>query len=287
MAKNFDTRPLSSALGAEILGLDLTRTFDTATTEELAEAWTENILLLFRKPDLDQGDHLRLAACFGRIGERPRPKEQRPEDFSKLHPAFMLISNIRENGKPIGSLPDGEMMFHHDTIYKKQPHLGTMLYAIEVPSTGGNTKFNNCYKAWDALPAAIQTRVVGHKAFHAYDYETIDHRQGVKPNAHGTLDSFWHPVVITHPRSGRRALYVDRLMTQRIDDLPQAESDAILATMFDVAERPEFVYEHVWTPGDLLLWDNLCSAHARTDFSINERRLLRRIQIEADAPPAA
>ena len=286
MPQTFDIRPLSPALGAEIVGLDVTRPIDEATIAALKQAWVDHLLLLFRKPDMTQEEQLRFASCFGRVGERPRPKEFRPEDFSKLDAAFMLISNIRENGKPIGSLPDGEMLFHHDTIYKPRPHIGTLLYAIEVPSVGGNTKFSNLYKAYDALPARIRERVAGRKAEHVYDYVVIDRRTGKGAQA-DLLDAYSHPVCITHPRSGRKALYVDRLMTMRIDGLPEDESEAVLAEMFDVAERPELVYEHVWTPGDLLLWDNLCSAHARTDFPAGERRLLRRCQIEADDVPRA
>lgn len=284
MAATFDIEPLSPALGAEIVGLDVSRPIDEATIADLRDAWRDHILLLFRKPDMSQQEQLRFARCFGRVGERPKPKAHRPEDYTKLDPAFMLVTNIRENGKPIGTLPDGEMMFHHDTIYKPQPHIGTLLYAIEVPSVGGNTLFNNLYKAYDALPDGIKDRIKGRTATHIYDYETIDRRN--RDHATGDLlESQAHPVCITHPWSGRKALYVDRLMTASIDGLPEDESEAILATMFDTAERPEFVYEHEWTPGDLLLWDNLCSAHARTDFSSDERRLLRRCQVESDAPP--
>lgn len=284
MARKFDTRPLSPALGAEILGLDVSRPIDDETISELVQVWADNIVLLFRKPDMTQEEQLRFASCFGRLGERPAPKKWRNEDYGKLDPAFMLVSNIRENGKPIGTLPDGEMMFHHDTIYKPKPHIGTLLYAIEVPSKGGNTKFNNLYKAYDALPDDMKERVKGHTANHIYDYVTI--ASANRKSQAGDLRENWtHPVCITHPRSGRKALYVDRLMTARIDGLPEEESEDILETMFDTAERPEHVYEHEWTPGDLLLWDNLCSAHARTDFSSGERRLLRRCQIESDDTP--
>jgi len=286
MAATFDIEPLSPALGAEIIGLDLTRPLDEATIADLVKAWRDHIVLLFRKPDMSQVEQLRFAACFGRVGERPMPKASRSEDYSKLDPAFMLVSNIRENGKPIGTLPDGEMLFHHDTIFRPQPHIGTLLYAIEVPAEGGNTLFNNLYKAHDALPDDIKDRVEGRTARHIYDYKTLDRRN--RNNASGELlEGCSHPVCITHPRSGRRALYVDRLMTASIDGLPEDESEAILQTMFDIAERPEFVYRHHWTPGDLLLWDNLCSAHARTDFSSAERRLLRRCQVESDGPPRA
>ncbi len=284
MPQSFDIRPLSPALGAEIVGLDIERPLDDATISALVQAWQDHIVLLFRKPDLSQEDQLRFAGCFGRVGERARPVDKRPEDFTELHPAFMLISNIREDGKPIGSLPDGEMMFHHDTIFKPMPHLGSLLYAIEVPASGGNTRFNNLYKAYDALPDRIKTRIAGHNAENVYDYVTITRRGGLERSAE-TVQRHTHPVCITHPRSGRKALYVDRLMTMRIDGLPDEEGEAMLEEMFDISERPAFVYEHVWTPGDLLLWDNFCSAHARTDFPSAERRLLRRCQIESDAPP--
>ena len=283
MPRNFETRPLSSALGAEIIGLDVSRPIDPDTVAELVELWTDNILLLFRKPDMTPEEQLNFARCFGRVGERPKPKDKW-EDDSKLDSAFMLVSNIRENGKPIGTLPDGEMLFHHDTIFKKQPHIGTLLYAIEVPAHGGNTKFSNLYAAYDALPDDLKERVKGRTATHIYDYVTIANANR-KSQAGDLRENSTHPVCITHPRSGREALYVDRLMTARINGLPEEEGENILETMFDISERPEHVYEHVWTPGDLLLWDNLCSAHARTDFPSTERRLLRRCQIESDDIP--
>jgi taurine dioxygenase len=286
MPHSFDTRPLGPALGAEIIGLDISKPLDDETIQDLYDTWRDNIVLLFNKPDMSQEEQLRFAACFGKLGERPKPKEAQPEDYSKLDAAFMLVTNIRENGKPIGTLPDGEMMFHHDTIYKPQPHIGTLLYAIEVPSVGGNTKFTNLYKAYDALPDDIKQKIESRKALHLYDYDRIAERN-TAAGAGDLLERCSHPVAITHPRSNRKALYVNRLMTAEIEGLAPDESEEILNVMFDIAERPEHVYEHVWTPGDLLLWDNLCSSHARTDFSDGEVRLLRRCQVEAERAPAA
>ena len=286
MPKSFDIRPLGPALGAEIIGLDISKPLDNETIKDLYDAWSDNIVLLFNKEDMTQVEQLRFASCFGKIGERPKPKEARPEDYTKLDAAFMLVTNIRENGKPIGTLPDGEMMFHHDTIYKPRPHIGTLLYAIEVPSSGGNTKFTNLYKAYDALPIEIKRKIEGRSALHLYDYDRISERNTVE-GAGALLENCAHPVAITHPRSGGKALYVNRLMTAEIQGLPHKESEDILSLMFDIAERPEHVYEHIWTPGDLLLWDNFCSSHARTDFSNGEVRLLRRCQVEAESAPAA
>ncbi len=282
--QSFEIRPLSDALGAEIVGLDVSAPIAADTARALRAAWRDHIVLLFRAPGLTQEQQLRFGGVFGRIGARPRPKEERPEDGATVDDAMMLISNIRVDGKPIGSLPDGEMYFHHDTIFKPVPNRGTMLYAIEVPSRGGNTLFANHYLAYEALPERIRAQVRGRTAYHLYDYVVYNSREG-KGRETGTLDGFAHPVCITHPESGRTALYVDRLMTMRIDGLAEQESDELLAEMFDISERKDFVYEHVWTPGDLLVWDNLCSSHARTDFPAEERRLLRRCQIASDGPP--
>ena len=281
----FHTRPLSDALGAEIIGRDILAPVDAETQTALRAAWTQHIVLLVRAPELTQDEQLRFAQCFGEVGARPRPAAERPEDAEAVHPAMMLISNVRVDGKPIGSLPDGEMYFHHDTIFNPRPNRGTMLYAIDIPTTGGNTRFNNLYKAYDALPQRIKARIAGRKAHHVYDYVVYNSREGIGENA-TTVDSHSHPVTITHPESGRKAIYVDRLMTMHIEGLPSEESDALLDEMFDIAEREEFIYEHKWTPGDLLIWDNLCSAHARTDFPSGERRLLRRCQMAAETVPA-
>ena len=284
MAKSFEVRPLCPALGAEIIGLDISQPLDKATSQELANTWRDYLLLLFRKPDMTQQEQIRFAKCFGTIGERPKPADSRPEDYSKLDQAFMLVTNIRKNGKPIGTLPDGEMMFHHDTIYKPKPHIGTLLYAIEVPSAGGNTLFTNLYLAYNALSDEIKKRIEGRKAKHIYDYERINQRN-TEEGAGNLLESYSHPVCITHPLSQKKALYVDRLMTAKIEGLSKEESEKILGTMFDTAERKDFVYEHVWMPGDLLLWDNFCSSHARTNFSEGERRLLRRCQVQSENIP--
>ena len=192
----------------------------------------------------------------------------------------MLISNIREDGKPIGALPDGEMHFHTDQCHQEIPAKATMLYAIEIPSKGGNTLFSNAYTAYETLPENIKHRIAGRRALNAYD-QGYDAAQR---ELRRCRSSCWHPAVRTHPATGRKALYVNRLMTREIEGLPREESDAILQTLFDHQEQPKFVYEHVWRPGDILMWDNRCTLHARTDFSAGERRLLRRVTILGEKP---
>jgi taurine dioxygenase len=268
--------PLSEGLGAEIRGLDLRAPFDAATLDAVTAAWHAHIVLLFRDQTLNQDEQLRFAAQFGTVGERARPPERRPEG-ADYNAAVMLISNIRENGQPIGSLPDGEMWFHHDMSYVEAPHQGTMLYAIELPSQGGNTLFANMYMAYDRLDAATKARIKGRKVLQVYDYATtgrVDLGDGYTQFKH-----YFQPVAITHPLTGRKALYVDPLITVRIEDMAADESDALLDELFSFTERRELIYEHVWRPGDLMMWDNWCSCHARTDFPHEQRRLLRRCTI--------
>jgi len=271
----FALRPLSAALGAEIIGVDLSEEIDDHTFAHIQDAWHLNLVILLRGQELSEEDQVRFAEKFG------PPAVIHTKQFVRNHPAVMLISNIREDGKPIGALPDGEMHFHTDQCHQERPAMASMLYALEVPSTGGNTLFANGYMAYETLPDGIKRRIEGRKALNAYDYDTAAMRRGTRL-AEGP--SYVHPVVRTHPATGRKALYVNRLMTVRIEGLPAQESDELLTTLFDHQERREFIYEHVWRAGDLLMWDNRCTLHARTDFSPNERRLMRRVTILGEKP---
>jgi len=195
----------------------------------------------------------------------------------------MYIGNRKKDGRIIGALPLGEMQFHSDQCYQERPAMGTMLYSIEIPAEGGNTLFANAYKAYDALPSGIRKTIENRKAVQVYDYGggVLDRKHMVNPEA-GM--SYAHPVARTHPATGRKALYVNRLMTHHIEGLPEQESEALLALMFDTIERPEFIYEHRWQVGDLLLWDNRCTLHARRDFNPDENRWMRRVTIKGDRP---
>lgn len=269
-------RALSPALGAEIVGVDLGQEIDDRTFAQIRDAWHQHLVILLRDQELSEDDQVRFAEKFG------PPAVIHTKQFVRNHPAVMLISNIREDGKPIGALPDGEMHFHTDQCHQERPAMASMLYAIEVPRAGGNTLFANGYKAYETLPDALKLRIAGRKALNAYDYDAAAMKRGTRL-AEG-VPSCVHPVVRTHPATGRKALYVNRLMTVRIEGLPADESDALLDTLFAHQERREFVYEHVWRPGDLLMWDNRCTLHARTDFSPEERRLMRRVTILGEKP---
>jgi taurine dioxygenase len=271
-------KPLSPALGAEIVGIDLSKPLDAATIAAIRSAWTEHLVLLFRNQTLSEDDQVRFARHFGELQSRPRPKDLRAEAKVK-NPEVMLVSNIRENGKLIGSLPDGEMQFHSDMCYIPTPPKGTFLYAIEIPSQGGDTLFLNMYKAYEALAPEMKARLKDRSAVNVFLYGSTS-REGNKPdfNVHPHAS---HPMVRVHPESGRPALYLNRLMTWNIHGMDEGESRALLDRLFDHIEQPQFIYEHKWRVGDLILWDNRCTLHARTDFSDKERRLLRRVVVQA------
>jgi taurine dioxygenase len=272
---SFEVRPLSPAVGAEIQGVDLRQPIDAELKAKLLETWHRHLVILLRGQHLDEDQHVRFAEAFGQPA-----KVSSGRSFSDKHPSVMLISNVRENGKAIGALPDGEMHFHTDQCHQELPAKATVLYAMEVPSVGGDTVFANAYAAYDTLSDDIKHRIEGKRALNAYEKDTTIRSQ----NYDDAGASFWHPIVRTHPATGRKALYVNRLMTREIEGLSRAQSEEMLEQIFAHQEQAKFTYAHVWRPGDLLMWDNRCTLHARTDFSAGERRMLRRVTILGEKP---
>ncbi len=277
--------PLAPALGAQVTGLDLRQPLDPAVVDTLRAAWLEHIVLLFPDQPLGQDQQLAFAARFGTVGTRATPPDRRHEQ-DDYDGAIMLVSNIRDDkGVPIGSLPDGEMWFHHDMSYRPEPHKATLLNAVELPDEGGHTKFANMYLAYDNIPAALKQKLAGRRVLQIYDFAMTE-----KVDIDGGLEAYqhqWQPIFIAHPDTGRVALYVSRLISALIEGLPRAESDAVLADLLAIAEDPAIGYEHVWRAGDLAMWDNRCSIHARTDFPRDQRRLLRRCTVEGGPMTAA
>ena len=269
--------PLSPALGAEMRGVDASRPLPKEVFEQIREAWHQHLVILLRGQTLDEGEQVRFAQGFGELSPI------HTDHHSEKNRAVMYIGNRKKDGKIVGALPLGEMQFHSDQCYTERPAMGTMLYSIEIPAEGGNTLFANAYKAYEALPVPVKESIEGRKAVQVYDYGggVLDRAKMVAPEE-GL--SFAHPVARTHPATGRKALYVNRLMTHHIEGLPREESDRLLELMFDTIERPEFIYEHRWRVGDLLLWDNRCTLHARRDFNPDEQRWMRRVTIKGDKP---
>jgi taurine dioxygenase len=275
--------PLSSACGAEISGIDLTRPLSEDQVRAVKDAWAKHLVLVFRGQKVSQEDQLRFASYFGDLGSRkkaPDALKARTEGVLQDNEKVLLVSNIKVDGVPIGAFGEGEFWFHIDSGYSAKPYKYTFLYALELPSTGGNTMFSNMYKAYEAVPPALKAKLKGKKALHIHEYNRA--KQASSSGDISGIPHFAHPVFITHPDTGRKTLFVDRLMTTRLEGFEQADGEAILNQLYDIGERREFIFEHVWQLGDFLMWDNRCTIHARTDFPKEERRLLRRCTVEGE-----
>lgn len=277
----FSVRKLAPAIGAEIIGVDLAQPMPHALFRDIERAWHEHSILLFRNQTLDDLQQVAFAARFGELAHTLKAYEG-----GKIHPALMYVTNEKKDGKYVGALPDGEMFFHSDMCYLERPLSATMLFAIAVPPEGGNTLFASMYAAYDALPPDLREKLEGRLAVNSYEpgYGTSNVQMRTKAPASPTAHSFAHPVIRTHPATGRKALYVNRLMTEYIVDMPRAESDALLERVFDHEEQPQFQYEHRWQVGDLLIWDNRCVLHARREFPATHLRKLRRVAVKGERP---
>lgn len=273
----YQALPLSPALGAEVRGVDL-RNIDESGAKALNELWLKHHVLVIRDNLVSEDELVEFAKSFGAIenARKMSPLASRPE--------IMVISNVREGNAPLGALPDGELFWHFDRIHQTVPNKAGVLHSIELPSKGGETRFSSMVAAYEALPEATKQRLEGLTALNTYQYgQTTSANKKLSEDSPSAV----HPVVRTIPETGKKALYVCRLMTDRIQELSEAESDALLAELFDHCEREEFIYEHDWRVGDTLIWDNRCVLHARNDFDANQRRLLKRVTVGDTVAPAA
>lgn len=267
---------LSEAIGAQIDGVDLREELDAKVLQTIDNAWLDHAVILFRDQAMGDVDQERFCRHFGELEIVKSSISQ-----TDAQPHIMFISNVRDAGLRT-ALEDGEMWFHSDQCYYEEPVMASTLYAIEVPELGGNTMFANGYKAYESLADDLKAKLDGRMALNVYDYQV---NPVVKAQANrDDAPSFVHPAVRTHPVTGRKAIYVNRLITEHIVGMDPDESRDVLDRVFDHAERREFVYEHVWRPGDFVMWDNRCSTHARTHFDPAARRMLRRIAIKGDRP---
>ena len=279
---SFDVVPLSPAIGVEVRGIDLRANLDDVTRAALRKAWAENCILLVRGQDLTEDEQFSYAGIYGKVADRVVPpvekRDYRADPTNKMQ---LVTDRMDAQGRSLGSLGDGEMWFHTDKCYIEKPHRASFLYAVEIPSTGGHTKFANLYKAYDRLPLALRDKLEGRKVLQLYDYGKAEYA-----NLDQNLDEllhYWQPIFVTNPDTGRKAVYVSRLMSVRIEGMDDAESRATLDQISDLIEAPDNIYEHAWTPGDIIIWDNLSSLHARTEWPADERRTLRRVTIKGEA----
>ena len=275
IAARFRVTPLCDVLGAEISDIGLHQAIDPTTAEALHDAWLKYHVLLIRGQKLTAAEHRRFCRCLGEIQIERTAIDVESKDIAGM----LFVSNTRKDA----ILPKGDMWFHSDQCYFDTPGKATSLYAIETPTSGGHTRFANCHLAYDTLSDWLKSQIDGLVAMNCYDYPSKNEYKKTAPRSTGA-HRHPHPVVRTHPDTGRKALYVNRLMTDYIVAMDDEESRALLEVLFDHTENPGFIYEHKWHLNDLLIWDNRCLVHGRTNFNPSERRLLRRFALQGDRP---
>ena len=268
------TRPLTDTFGAEITGVQLRADMNEETFAAIRTAWADHELLLFRGQDLQEEDLISFSRRFGRLEIHVRQ-----EWLSQEHPEILVLSNIKKDGKSIGGLANAEINWHYDQIYLPRPAVGSLLYSVSIPPEGGSTYFADMCGAYDALPDHLKDKIEGRKAVQSYDNFNTGHTIKTKDEIKNKTPDVTHPVVRTHPVTGRPALYVCPGMTTQIVGLDEKENRAVLDELFEFSVQPEFVYRHDWQVGDAILWDNACTMHRRDDFDDKYERLMKRTTI--------
>jgi len=280
---------LNAPHGAEIRGLDLSKPMSHETVGAVRSAWCDNPVLLFREQELDDAQLMGLALNFGDL-ELPPSRLLKYSHGSgqkdEVPPEINVISNVLENGKPIGQLGAEEAKWHSDTGFVEKPPAGSFLHAKELPDEGGNTSFLNLYDAYDAMPDDFRDAVENRWSKHDPSY-TSDGvlRKDFKAYADPSMGPGpSHPLVRTHPTTGRKALYLGRRFNSYILGLTVKDSENLLDRLWEHATQDRFKYEHVWSMGDVLIWDNRCVMHRRDAFDPSARRRMHRAQTAGERP---
>lgn len=274
--------PVSEAVGAEICGVDLSQLLNDDTFASIYQAWLDYGVLVFRDQKMTVADQVAFSRRFGELDITP-PQENGQKSVPGF-PEILVVSNVIENGELIGSLGSGELVWHMDMTYIDTPPKAISLRALEVPENGGNTGFLNTCKAYEEMPENLRRRVEGltikHDATHnsaGYLRSGLDEFTDITSSA-GAI----HPVVLTHPETGRKNLYLGRRPYAYIPGLSVEDSELLLDELWNWIEQPQFHWHHQWRNGDLLLWDNRCIVHRRDAFDSKSRRILHRTQIRSN-----
>jgi len=273
--------PTGAALGADIWDVRLDA-LDDKTFQDIYQAWLEhNGVLRFPCQNLDDDKFLDFARRFGDLDMAPI--NANGGNWKPEYPELAVISNVVQDGKPIGSLGSYESKWHTDMSYNELPPKASILYAIELPLEGGNTGFASTAAAYDALSDDMKERIAGLTCKHDSSHNSVGQvRKGFQEVYEDREDipGAVHPLVAEHPETGRKVIYLGRRARAYIQELDQAESDALLDELFAYITQPRFTWTQKWRLGDVVIWDNRCTLHRRDALDPNERRLLHRAQIK-------
>ena len=282
-------RPTGAAMGAEIQGVDLSKPLDDATFKEIVDAWHQHEVVFFRNQKLTPEQHVQFSRRFGELELHVRKDCCRPG----FHELF-VVSNIEVDGKPIGS-QDAGLFWHSDLCYLKEPSRGSLFYALEVPLDAngqplGDTKFASAIAAYEALSPEMKKRIEGKRAIQSYKKgyyreRNSGTRKPLTPEQEAKTPDVAHPIVRTHPFSGRKCLFVNEGYTAGIADMQNPEGDALMQQLIEHSIKQEFIYRHQWHVGDFLLWDNCSVQHqAVPDYKLPLRRHMERTTLVGTAP---
>lgn len=282
--QDFDVRAFDAPLGAEIVGIDLSVPLSDSDFARVHRAHLDYHVVVFRDQRITPQQHVQFSARFG-----PLQRHVLKQFALAGHPEILIVSNVVEDGKPIG-LGDAGKYWHSDLSYKELPSLGSLLHAQELPSEGGDTLFANQHLAYDELPAHLRTAIDGRSAEHSYlaKYAELQKNAPWRPKLTeaqiAEVQAVVHPIVRTHPETGKKALFVSEHFTTRVVGLPEDESQALLNELFALSSRDELVYRHQWADHDLVFWDNRSVTHLAAGCPDHLRRKLFRTTIEGDRP---
>jgi taurine dioxygenase len=276
-------RSTGAALAADIEGVDLAAALAPETVAAIKQAWGDNLVLRFRGQELADDDLLRFSRQIGELDWAPvAATNDAPEGCAYI----MVVSNVVENGEPIGQLGNYEALWHTDMSYIDAPPMASALYSLEAPPSGGDTGFCNMYRALETLPVELRRAVEGKTCIHDASRNSAGElRRGYVDarDASQTVGAV-HPIVRTHPATGRKALFLGRRRNAYIAGLSLADSEALLDALWEHSTKPEFAWYQQWRPDDLILWDNRCVMHRRDAFDPAARRVMHRTQIKGDRP---
>ena len=273
--------PTGAALGADVWDVQLDR-LDNTTFQDIYQAWLDhNGVLRFPCQDLNDDNFLEFSARFGELDLAPI--NANGGYWKPKYPELAVISNVVQNGEPVGSLGSNESKWHTDMSYNESPPKASILYAIELPLEGGDTGFASTAAAYDALSEETKERIAGLTCKHDSSHNSVGQvRKGFQKTYQKREDTpgAVHPLVAEHPETGRKVIYLGRRARAYICELEKFESDALLDDLFAHITRPQFTWTQKWRLGDVVIWDNRCTLHRRDALDPNERRLLHRAQIK-------
>ena len=273
-------RPITEMIGTQVSGIDLVGPISVRDFDRIYAAWLETTILLFRHQSITPQQQIDFSRRFGELLVYTRSENALPG-----HPEVLVLSNLTKGGKPMGSPASGRY-WHTDGHYLKCPPAASLLYGAEVPPSGGDTWFANMQAAYEALPGETKVRIDGRQIIisrvksRPYNYPN---KPAVTPEERAAWPDMPQPLVRTHPRTGRKALYVGGNVPWNVIGMAETESDTLIPELQAFATQPRFVYIHRWQAGDVILWDNRSSMHRATAYDeVNHRRLMYRTTIAGE-----